>query len=208
MKMDRQTKIAIVINVAFVVFAFAFVGVTTAGCDNTFIDLTPCEDVYAEDLPELPTYDDQQSILGFRIVNWTCDTVSVKYMLTELRRLDDNSAFSLCSVFDCSTFRVYQDGRLGTEGAPPGGGSCLLDIPVNWTGMGDGLPFGEILSRGSAEFVYTAMIRPDAPSGRYQYVLTGHWIDEFEVVMSCNVEDQPVPSNLGVPILGPVITVL
>ena len=44
MKMDRQTKIAIVINVAFVVFAFMFVGLTTAGCDNTFIDLSSeCE---------------------------------------------------------------------------------------------------------------------------------------------------------------------
>jgi hypothetical protein len=205
MKMDRQTKIAI--NVAFVVFAFVFVGLTTAGCDNTFIDLTPCEDVYAEDLLELPTYDDQQSILGFRIVNWTCDTVSVKYMLTELRRLDDNSAFSLCSVFDCLTFRAYQDGRLGAEGAPSVGGSCLLEIPVNWDGTGDGFPFGEIPPHDLVEFVYTATIRPDAPAGRYQYVLTGHWIDEFEIVMSCNVEDQPVSSNLGVPILGPVITV-
>ncbi len=44
MKMDRQTKIAIVINVAFMVFVFAFVALTTVGCTNTFIDLTPpCE---------------------------------------------------------------------------------------------------------------------------------------------------------------------
>ncbi|MBI5071422.1 hypothetical protein HZB93_00805 [Candidatus Falkowbacteria bacterium] len=186
----------------------ALFAVFMIGCNNTFIDLTPCYDVYAEVLPELPMYDDQLPILGLRITNDTCDTVYVKYILTELRRLDDDSAFSICSVFDCSTFRAYQDGRLAVESAPPGGGSCLLEIHVNWTGTGDGLPFGEISSRGSAEFVYTAMIRPDAPSGRYQYILTGYWIDEFEVVMSCNVEDQPVPSKLGVPILGPVITVL
>lgn len=166
------------------------------------------EGVHAEGLGDLPTHDGQLPILGFRVTNETRDTVYIRYIITELRRLDDNSAVSSCSVFDCSTFTVYQDGRMGTRGAPSAGGNCLLEIPINWDGVGDDSPFGAISVGGSIEFVYTTMIRSDAPPGRYQYTLTGYWIDEFDVVMSCDVENQPTPTLPGVPIVGPVLIVL
>jgi len=166
------------------------------------------EGVHAEALEDLPAFDGQLPILGFRITNETCDTVYVRYIITELRRLDDDSAVSLCDVFDCSTLAAYQDGYQGSVGAPSGGGSCLLEIPVNWDLGVDHPPFARISAGDSIKFVYTAMIRSDAPPGRYQYALTGYWVDEFDIVMSCDPGDQPLPTLPGVPIVGPVLIVL
>jgi hypothetical protein len=204
------------------------------GLDNDCDDDTDeAGGIHVEALEDLPVYDTGIPILGFRIVNDTCDNVvQLRYTIEELHRVDDGSTvLDPCEVFDCSAYmygrpyiRGYQSGwefYLTTGGFDVEDG-CLTGRNGGWVDSaryGERDPLGNFVGSppagGYIDIVVTATIRPDAPSGQYQFTLKDYWmsgalfdsIRTFTCDGAARGDGTPVPSEVGVPILGPVFTV-